>query len=159
MHHGKNSIYVTYKIIESANNLPIKLTCNIFVNNRDYHSISQQINIRATQNKNDIEFYCDKQKLQFLVSSNFNEINEKNIVYYNYELEEEKNRGFPYTENHILGASLKTNLFSCTKAEMNFNLEKIDVPPSEKILSQIKKRNNHILKFGKLNKAISTLNG
>lgn len=107
-----NSVYITYKIISSKSKLPVKLKCNIFANNRDFHSLSKKsINIYSKKNLNFIELYSQQEESLFHISTDFNESNIENITYFQYELQEEKNRGYDFVENHILVASTTTNLF------------------------------------------------
>ncbi len=107
MPYEMNSVYVTYKILSSKNKIPIKIKCDIFVNNRNFHSLANNLNIIAKRNQDSIiNLFSLNEDYLFQIKSNFVECKIENIVYYNFELQEEKNRGFEYIENHSLAVSL-----------------------------------------------------
>ncbi len=129
MPHEINSVYVTYKILSSKNKMPIKIKCDIFVNNRSFHSLTNNLNIIAKKDQDsNINLFSLNDEYLFQIKNNFEESKIENIVYYNYELQEEKNRGFEYIENHSLAVSLDNYL----------NLEKI----SEIVVSSEKNQSN-----------------
>lgn len=142
MPHEKNSVYVTYKLLSSQNGMPIKIKCDIFVNNRNFHSLANQMDIKAIQNQNSIEFVSLKNDYLFCIKSNFTENKIENIVYYDFELQEEKNRGFDDTENHSLAVSFVTLLNQENISEILISTENNhSYESSHAVQKQLKDRN------------------
>ncbi|APJ05122.1 hypothetical protein AXG55_07170 [Silvanigrella aquatica] len=110
MPYEKNSTYVIYRNLTPHENISIKIKCDVFINNRSFHSLNSEINFQTFKNNNKFEFYSNSNEFLFFINSNMLDSHLENLIYYNYELEEEKNRGFPYVENHSLAVSLETNL-------------------------------------------------
>ena len=142
MPYGINSVYITYKLLVSKNRTPVKIKCDIFVNNRDFHSLSNTIDIKAEYNDDFINFVSLNHGYLFGLKSNFIEKKLENTVYYNYELQEEKNRGFDFLENHSYAVSLVTELNQKMIAEIIVNSDHLlTFESSDKVQNKLKTRN------------------
>lgn len=145
MPHEKNSVYITYKILSPHHKIPIKIQCNIFVNNRNFHSLANNINIIAKENHNSIDFYSLNHNYLFCIKSNFIQNKIENIIYYNYELQEEKDRGFDYMENHCLGVSLISDFNIENTSEIIISSTNNEPYESSKIVQNHLKDKNQII--------------
>ncbi|WP_338637686.1 amylo-alpha-1,6-glucosidase [Spirobacillus cienkowskii] len=145
----KNQVYICYKVIshDYADIIPnFKIKCDLFVNNRNIHEIKKNPNIFAEFNSKDIEFFNENKEKIFESFSNMEFKEVKNITYINYELLEEKNRGFDYVEDHILGASFSSNLNIDEVNYIVINADKhnnVELP--YKIINEIKISNKVII--------------
>lgn len=120
MIYGKNAVIVNYKI--SNNNSKTKFNITPIMNFRDFHSEyhKTKFNYKQTSNKNSFELTFDKKyKVNVLVNgSKF--IEYKNNIFYNMYYEREKERGFDYTENHIVPGTFEVGLKRNEDKEITF---------------------------------------
>ena len=146
----QNIVYITYKLLSTNTDKVIKLKCDVFVNNRNFHHLSNlnYINIKSIENGNSIDFLNHQNDFLFEINSNFLTSKIENILYSNYDLQEEFNRGFDHIENHILGSSfytkLKLNEISEIKISTNKYQEKNNFN-SVNSIQEIKKQNQILL--------------
>ncbi|WGL59830.1 amylo-alpha-1,6-glucosidase [Pigmentibacter sp. JX0631] len=152
LHYNKNILAIKYSILNS-DDASINLSCNLFGNNRNFHSLQKnnKIDLDITQTE-DIIVLSNSIKQNFIkIRANFNSIELKNITYYNYFLKEENNRGFEALENHLLLGKLSFKLAKNNSAEILIacSNENIDTVSFESITNEIKLYNNIVVDLWK----------
>ncbi len=145
----KNSIYITYKVLSETIPNDLKIICKVFINNRDFHGLNSEINVFSKIDDKSIQFLSKEGKLLFSSYSNFRNSLVDDTIYYNYLLEEERERGFSFIENHKCAA-----IYTESISNVNNNLNIIistehDVNKDCKnVLQKIKNKNRiNLLKY------------
>ncbi len=148
LHYEKNILCVNYKILNKDNKLA-KIKCNIFVNNRNFHSIKndETFEIKSFIDNKIIYIKDNKYNNNIKIIANFKTCELNETVYNNYYLKEEDNRGFEALENHLYIGSLNFDLSTSKNADiliMDEN-EFYDNQTDNSLLFDIKQYNNFIL--------------
>ncbi|KAB8033537.1 amylo-alpha-1,6-glucosidase [Fluviispira multicolorata] len=149
----KNTFYITYKILNDFIDKNVLITSKLFVNNRDFHALNKDINIISRYENGHIHFLDQKNELLFSAYSDFENILESDILYFNYQLDAEKERGFDFIENHKCATIFTTNL-SQEKKEAHIILSTEDSFNNNPnyILTKIKEKNKkNLFKFSQNN--------
>ncbi|WP_186644321.1 amylo-alpha-1,6-glucosidase [Fluviispira vulneris] len=151
--HEKNSIYITYKILSDNTPNDLKIICKVFVNNRDFHGLNREINVFSKIEDKSIRFLNKNGNLLFSAYTNFSNSSVDDTIYYNYLLEEERQRGFSFVENHKCAAIFSENI-----SKFNDNLQIIistekDVDKNWKnVLQKLRNKNReNLFKFSQNN--------
>ncbi len=155
MQYGKNTVVVTYKILNK--NHKLKLNLAPVLNSRDFHSMSTNHNFELSQNikENRIKLIIDNnvENPVYMKISEGKYIEHYNNTFNNMFYIEEEKRGFFPEENHIVSGVFEIDINPNEEKEISFicSLEHdIDELDAKVIMAKEKVRIENIIKDSSL---------
>ena len=162
MIHEKNAVAVIYRIVNQKSKTKFNLTP--ILNYRDFHALTNNSKFDFTQkiseNQETVQVEFEKNQIVNMCVKDAKYESYDNDIFYNMEYDVEKERGFDYTENHLVPGTftveLKPNedkeiVFICSTGDKNgMSIDEITNLEGKQIIEDELERINKQIEQSKL---------